>query len=72
MKLKPKPNVYEITYSLKKDPNQWAAIRSNEDKLQIDLAFVLSNKEWQLECVSLIATYQKNRYELPTPGDING
>lgn len=70
MKLKPKPNVYEITYSLKADPNKWASFRSEEDQLQGSLALVFANKDWQLECIALIATYQKNRYELPTPGDL--
>lgn len=70
MKLKPRPNVFEVTYSIKKSPNDWASFRSEEDQLMGTIALVLSNKEWQLECVALIATYQKNRYELPLPQDL--
>lgn len=70
MKLKPKPNVFEITYSLKKSPNDWGSFRTDEEQLPLALSQVLANKEWQLECIALIATYQKNRYELPTPAEI--
>jgi hypothetical protein len=66
MKLKAKPNLYEVIYSFKKAPDQWASFRAEEQDLQMTIMQVMSHIEWQLECVALIATSKSNRYELPT------
>jgi len=66
MKLKAKPNLYDVIYSFKKDHNQWGSFRAEEGQLQLTIAQVMASPEWQLECVALIATSKPNRYELPT------
>ena len=67
MKLKPKRDVYEITYSHKKDPNQWDRFRAEEEDLLVSVNKVLTHKEWQLECVALVATNKPNKHDLPKP-----
>ena len=62
-----KNNVYEVAWSLKKDPNKWESSRIEQDALQFAIMQIMSNAEWQLECVALIASSNKNRNELSIP-----
>lgn len=67
MKLKVKPDVYEITFSLRKDPNTWNTVRVQEGELVLKVAEILMNQNIQLECVALVATMKPNKHELPFP-----
>lgn len=69
MKLKPKPNQYDVTYSIRKDPGEWSSVRVTEDKLQLAIMQVMTNNDWQLECVALIASIHQNRYDINLPTD---
>ena len=59
-----KPNIYEITYSLKTKPNEWSSFSCEENKIQNTLAIVLATKDWQLECVALVKSSNSNRYDI--------
>lgn len=65
-KLKIKPNKYEITISLRSDPNKWSSHAVNEDQLLLELATIMSNDKVQIEAVALVATSRSNRNDLPT------
>lgn len=67
MSLKAKPNQYEIAFSARKDPNSWNSVVVDEGEVLLKLAEIVSKKDIQLECVTLIASSHKNRYDLPLP-----
>lgn len=64
-KLKIKPNKYEITISLRSDPNKWSSHTVNEDQLLLELATIMANDKIQVEAVALVVTSHPNRHDMP-------
>lgn len=61
-----KPNIYEVVYSIRDNPDEWSYFSCTEDKVKDTVAIVLATKTWQLECVTLVKSSNPNRYDMPS------